>query len=104
MKINEMFGQHIIKEPTDKLNREIKSDDEKKMMQACKDFEAIFVNLMLKQMRSTISHSDLVEKSYAREIFESMQDEKLAEEMTKGQGVGLAQQLYKQLSRNMRKE
>lgn len=104
MKINEMIGQHIITDPNNKLNREIKSEDQRKMMQACKDFEAIFVNMMLKQMRNTITPSDLVQKSYAREIFESMQDEKVAEEMTKGKGLGLAQELYKQLSKNMRRE
>lgn len=104
MKINEMIGQNIIKEPTDKISRQLKSDDEKKMMQACKDFEAIFVNIMLKQMRNTINQSELVEKSYAREMFESMHDEKLSEEMTKGSGIGLAQELYKQLSMNTRRE
>jgi len=104
MQISHMIGQNIIKEPTNKTTQQIKSGDETKMLQACKDFEAIFVNLMLKQMRNTVSHSDLVEKSYAREIFESMQDEKLSEEMTKGAGVGLARELYKQLSRNTGKE
>lgn len=105
MKINnEMIGQTIVKDPTDKISREIKSGDQEKMMQACRDFESIFVNLMLKQMRSTVVESDFIEKSYAREVFESMQDEKIAEEMSKGSGVGLAQELYKQLSRSLGRE
>ena len=74
-------------------------EDPEKLMEVCKDFESIFLNMMLKQMRRTIPESDLVEKSFAREMYESMQDEELAKEMSRGQGIGLAQELYKQLSR-----
>lgn len=74
-------------------------EDPEKLMDVCRDFESVFLNIVLKEMRKTIPESDLVEKSYAREMFESMQDEELAKEMSKGRGVGLAQELYKQLSR-----
>lgn len=74
-------------------------EDPEKLMDVCREFEAIFLNMMLQQMRRTVPDSGLTEKSYARELYESMQDEEIAKEMSKGQGVGLAQQLYRQLSR-----
>ena len=75
------------------------TDDPKKLMEACRQFEAVFINMMLKEMRSTVPDGGLTEKSQGREIFESMYDEKLSEEMSKGQGIGLAKQMYRQLSR-----
>ncbi|QXM06694.1 rod-binding protein [Crassaminicella indica] len=76
--------------------------DKKKLMKTCKQFEAIFINMMMKSMRKTIHEDGIIEKSYGREIFEDMLDEKLAEESAKGQGFGLARQMYKQLSKNMK--
>lgn len=74
-------------------------EDAEKLQEVCKEFEAIFLNMMLKQMRRTVPEGNLVEKSFAREMYESMQDEEMAKEMAKGRGIGLAQELYKQLSR-----
>lgn len=75
------------------------TEDPKKLMDVCREFESIFINMILKQGRAGIKSDGLTEKSYARETFEEMQDEQLAQHMAKGQGVGLAQELYKQLSR-----
>lgn len=78
-------------------------DDPQKLMEVCRQFEAIFVNMMLKQMRATVTEGGLTEKSHARGIYESLHDEKLAEEISKGQGVGLAKELYKQLTSTTRR-
>lgn len=78
----------------------VKSDDIKnnseELLKACKEFESIFVNLMLKQMRETIPTDE--EKSQARGIYESMYDEALSQELVQGEGIGLAKQLFQQLS------
>lgn len=73
-------------------------EDPKKLMEVCKEFESIFLNMILKQARSMEQVGGIEEKSYAREIFEEMQDEQMAQSMAQGQGIGLAQELYKQLS------
>ncbi len=80
------------------------ADDDKALLAATKDFESLFLQMIQKNMRSTISEDGFIQKSYDREIFEGMYDEKLSEEMAKGQGVGLAQQLYKQLSKQIKLE
>ncbi|MFW5649424.1 MAG: rod-binding protein [Candidatus Alkaliphilus sp. MAG34] len=77
------------------------TEDPEKLMEVCKEFESIFINMILKQARNTQQLGGFEERSYAREIFEEMQDEQMAQCMAKGQGIGLAQELYKQLSRNL---
>lgn len=61
-----------------------------------KDFESILVFQMLKSMRSTVPKSELL-GGYRSEMFESMFDQELANEISKGEGIGLSDMLYKQL-------
>lgn len=78
-------------------------EDPEKLLEVCREFESIFLNMMLQQMRRTVPDGGLVEKSYARDLYESLQDEEVAKEMSKGGGIGLAQELYKQLSRTTKR-
>lgn len=74
--------------------------DEKKLMEACRNLEAVFVNMMFKQMQSTVEKSGLTDGGFGEEIYNDMLVEKYSEEATKGSGLGLAQVMFKQLSRN----
>lgn len=76
-------------------------ENDQALLKACQDFEAIFTHILLKSMRSTIPESELVEKSTAREIFEDMYDQEMAESLSKGSnGLGIAKLLYNQMKRN----
>lgn len=77
-----------------------KSNDTEKLKEACNSFEEIFTNILLKNMRRTVIDGELLEKSYAREIFEEKLDEEIASEVSKGQGIGLSNLMYEQLSKN----
>lgn len=77
------------------------SNDKENLATTCKQFESIFVNILMNNMRRTVVEGGLVEKSQAREMFESMLDEEIAKEVSKEQGIGLAQTMYDQLSKNM---
>ena len=77
--------------------------DEKKLMEACRNLESVFVNMMFKQMQSTVEKSGLTDGGYGEEIYNDMLTEKYAEEATKGSGLGLAQVMFKQLSKNITK-
>ncbi len=77
------------------------TEDPEKLMEVCQEFESIFLSIILKQARNAQQIGGFEERSYAREILEEMQDEQVARSMAKGQGIGLAQELYKQLSRNL---
>ena len=86
------------------LDRAKEEKDDKKLKKACSDLEAIFVNMMFKQMRNTVQKSDLIDGGSAEEMYEDMLFDKYAEEVSKGKGTGLGDMLYRQLSKNMNKE
>lgn len=67
-----------------------------KLYKACEDFEAIFTQMMFKEMRKTINKSELINGGYAEEVFQGMMDEEIAKESAKGNG-SLADLLYQQL-------
>lgn len=86
------------------LEKALEEKDEKKLKKACSDLEAVFVNMMFKQMRNTVQKSGLFDGGAAEEMYEDMLFDKYAEEVSKGQGTGLGDVLYKQLSKSMKKE
>lgn len=62
-----------------------------------KDFEAIFIHNMLQAMRAGVPKSGLLD-SFSMDMFQSMFDEEVANEMAKGQGIGLAKMLETDLT------
>ena len=52
-------------------------------------FESLFINMMLKEMRKTVSRSDLL-GSEAMESYEQMFDQQIALGMARAGGIGLA--------------
>lgn len=75
--------------------------EDAKLRQVCKDMEAVFLGMMLKQMRATVPKTGLMGgKSNASEIYQSMLDDEMSQEMAKAGGIGLGDMLYRQLSRD----
>lgn len=71
--------------------------EKKKLKEACQDFEAVFVTQMLKEMRPE-GEDPVFGDSHARKIFESMQDEQMAEHLTRERSpLGVGELLYRQL-------
>lgn len=99
MKIDQVNTSFQQSTQTENKIKNHQADVPEGLMDACREFEAYFLNTMLKQMRATVPDGGLTEKSMARDIFESMYDEQLSIEMAKGQGIGLAKDLYRQLAR-----
>lgn len=74
--------------------------DDKKLMEACQEFESMFVHMLLKEMRATIPEDGLIEKSTARKLFEDMYDVEIANKISETNGgIGIAQKLYEQMKR-----
>ena len=71
---------------------------DKELLEVAKKFEAILIHQMLKAMRKTVNKSDLL-NSFSLGQYESMMDEEIANEMVKQKGIGLADNLFYQLSR-----
>jgi Rod binding domain-containing protein len=55
--------------------------------------EAMFLDYMMKVMRSTVPKSEMSLENSATEIYRSMHDHEVAERISKAQGVGLAEQI-----------
>lgn len=83
-----------------RLQAAVDSNDDKGLKSACQQFEAIMLDMMYKQMKATVVKSDLVQADPGRDIFESMLDESLMEQASKTGTFGLAESLYKQLSKH----
>ena len=73
--------------------------ERRKLKEACKQFEAIFIEYMLKTMRKTVQKSDLFKREFAEEIYSSILDQKIAEKVADSKGLGLAELLYKELEK-----
>lgn len=82
-----------------KVEASVAKKDGKELKKVCSEFEAMMLQVIYKQMKSTIPESELIPESMGHTVFESMLDEKLMEEATRLRGTGLAEMLYKQLIR-----
>lgn len=85
------------------LNNAVEKNDDKELKKVCRDFEGIILKMLYKQMKATVPKAELIPESMGTEIFNSMLDDQLMEEAAKGSGQGgLADVLYKQLSKKQR--
>lgn len=77
-----------------------KGQVDKKLLKACQEFEAIFINQMLTAMRNTVPKSGLLKQGLAHNIYEDMLYQQYADKIAKSANFGLAKELYNQLSGN----
>lgn len=84
------------------LNSDLSKATDEELMNVCKDFEAYFVEQMLKAMQKMIPDSEETSAS-TKQLQDYYKDEMLqsmAESSTENGGMGLAQTLYEQMKRN----
>lgn len=65
-----------------------------------KQFEGIFINMVLKSMRDA-SFGDPLFDSDQSELYQEMFDKQLSQDMTKGKGIGLADALVQQMQKSV---
>lgn len=86
------------------LSKVGKEATEAELMEACKEFEAYFIEQMYKGMEKTIMKAEDEEESTASQYldyFSDMQTQEYSKATAEqGDGIGLAQQLYEQMKRN----
>jgi len=68
------------------------SDERTALKQATQQFEALFVQMMLKSMRSTVGENGFMSSS-ATNTFQEMQDNELAKQISGNGGFGLTEQI-----------
>lgn len=69
-----------------------------KLLNACQEFEAVFINQMLDAMRQTVPQKGLLDGGIAQGIYKDMLYQQYADKMAKTANLGLARLLYNQLS------
>ncbi len=109
--INSKYNNNLVENVKDKvvgdafenrLKSALDNNDKKELKKTCQEFEGILIGMLYKEMKATVPKSELFEKDIGSEIFNSMFDDKLVEEASKGGGIGLADNLYKQLEKQMK--
>ncbi len=68
------------------------------MHKACQGFEAIMLKQLLTAMRKSVPKDGLFKTGYAEDMYNSMHDDQLARNLSSGEGMGIANMLYKQIS------
>ncbi|MFT4301988.1 MAG: rod-binding protein [Desulfovibrio sp.] len=76
------------------------AEKEKKLREACEGFESIFIQKMWQEMRSTLPKTNMLQ-GREEQYWQSMYDQELAKSMTAAGGIGLADMMYAQLSRDL---
>lgn len=69
-----------------------------KLKEACKGFESMFIQMMWKEMRSTVPENSLFGESQGEKIFRDMLDTEMADRISDAGGMGLADVMYEQLT------
>ena len=95
----DLIHQNLSVAGIDKMKRQtLDPEKDKELKDACAGFEAIFMNEMLQSMRNTLPGDALFEDSNASDIYQSMQDQNLTENLSKSQNsFGIKDFLYQQL-------
>lgn len=79
------------------LRYQAKEQPEQALKSAAKQFEALFLNMVLKSMRETIPQTELFNSDQTR-LYTSLLDQQLSQTLS-ARGLGLADLMVKQLSR-----
>lgn len=80
----------------EKLKHTTETDAKQGLEEASRQFEALFLHMMLKSMRDAIPESGLMQ-SQQGDFYESLLDQQWSQHLS-GKGLGLADQLTRQLN------
>lgn len=80
-------------------NQDLSGKSKDELLEVCKEFEAYFMEMMMKEMVKTIGEDDESSNSMV-DYFKDTAITDLAKQATNQESLGLAQQLYEQMKRN----
>lgn len=88
--VNPVAGRHPASQP-------LTAQQPDRLKEASEQFEAFFVEMLLKQMRSANAALRGEKASLSRSTYEGWQDEQTARSIAGAGGLGLGKMLYQQL-------
>lgn len=72
--------------------------EERRLKAVCREFESVMVAQMLSQVRNTTGGGGMLEGGSAMRTYRSMMDDALARDIAHGEGLGVADVLFRQLA------
>ncbi len=82
------------------LRAQAAKSPDKALFSAAKQFEAVFLNMMLKSMRDATPQDGMFDSDQTK-MFTSMLDQQLSQSIGGSKGIGLAEMMVKQLGQHM---
>ena len=73
-------------------------ENDRQIRQACAEFEALFINMMLKELRATVQKSGFMDGGNAEELYTGLLDTQSSRDLSTKGGIGLAAMLYQQMA------
>ncbi len=108
--INANYNEYTTKESgtATKLKESLNNTDyanasEEQLLDACKEFEAYFLEMVFKEMQKSVNAFSDSEEASGSQLVDYFKDttlQSLTSTATETQGLGLAQQLFEQMKRN----
>ena len=89
----------VKRKPGGRLVGPEQEDDAARLRKVAEDFEAVFLYQIIKQMRQTVEKEKLFHGGMGEDVFSEMMDEELSKKMAGRGSAGIADMLFKQLSR-----
>lgn len=95
----DLIAQNLANNQLDRIkDKKASLAKEQELREVCEGFEAIFLKTMVSAMRQTLPGNAIFDESNSMNIYESMQDQYLAEHLSKGKkSIGIKDFLYDQL-------
>jgi flagellar protein FlgJ len=78
--------------------------DPEKLKKACTEFEALFIQEVLKFMRQTIPVSGISGPGAGKEVYQSLLDQELGKSLAKKGGLRIGEMVYRQMLRKEEKK
>lgn len=72
---------------------------DRQLRQACADFESIILEKFLKMARENAPEDGLLDGGFAEDMYRSLHDQELAQQLAAGPGMGFGEMLYQQINR-----
>jgi len=102
MNVAEVHASLLASElPLDRLAANPNIPEQEKVAEVCRQFEAVLLRQILQQARKTVIDSEFNSESATSGIYQDMVTNQLAESISRSGGLGLAQSLQAQLTRQM---
>lgn len=98
MRVNWSPG-NLVAGKAEELGRTKQSSSREALREAAQEFEALFLQMLLTEMRRTVPDSDLLGDRRAEKLFQSLLDQEMALNSSQAQSLGLAKLIYEQMSR-----